>query len=161
MATIIIPTITAQNDSVQNLGVITTNDQDQTNYTTQATAQILWPTLVANVSTAGSGISYDSNTSVLSVTGSVTVTVTVNTTTADVAQLPDNPATAQLFDISDPAAPVAQGLPWTLGGSHTLVFTAGTSADFAVYATAPQGQTFAYPARLINSELAVSVLYND
>ena len=160
MATIIIPTVTAQNDSVQNLGVITTNDQGQTNYTTQSTAQILFPTEVANVA-SGSGISYDAATSVLSVVGSVTVQLTVNTTTQDVAQIPNNPATAQLFDVTDPAAPVAQGQAWTLGGSHTLVFTPGTSADFAVYAQAPQGQAFAYPAQLLRSELAASVLYND
>ena len=160
MATIIIPTITAQNGSVQNLGVVTTNDQGQTNYTTQSTAQILFPTEVANIA-SGSGISYNATTSVLTVTGSVTVQLTINTTTGDVAQIPDNPATAQLFDVSDPTAPVAQGLPWTLGGSHTLVFTAGTSGDFAVYAQAPQGQAFAYPARLTNSELAASILYND
>jgi len=160
MATIIIPTITAQNTSVQNLGIVTTNDQGQTNYTTQTTAQILFPTEVANVA-ASSGISYNAATSVLTVTGSVTVQLTVNTTTGDVAQIQDNPATAQLFDVTDPEAPVAQGFAWPLGGSHTLVFTPGTSGDFAVYATAPQGQTFAYPARLVNSELAASVLYND
>jgi hypothetical protein len=161
MATIIIPTITAQNDSVQNLGVVTTNDQGQTNYTTQTSAQILFPTEVANISTTGSGISYDSGTSTLVVTGSVTVQLTINTTTGDVSQIADNPATAQLFDVTDTAAPVEVGLPWTLGGSHTMVFTAGTSGDFAVYAQAPQGQAFAYPARLTNSELAACILYND
>jgi len=161
MATIIIPTITAQNDEVQNLGVITTNDQDQTNYSTQTSAQILFPTEVANIVSTGSGFSYDSTTSVLSVSGGVVTQLTINTTTGDVAQIQDNPATAQLFDVTDPTAPVAQGLPWTLGGSHTLVFTPGTTGDFAVYAQAPQGLAFAYPARLLNSELAASILYND
>lgn len=161
MATIIIPNITATNSEVQNLAVITTNDQDQTNYSTQTSVQILFDTEVANIA-SGSGLSYDETTSVISVSGSgVGVQFTINTTALDVGGAPGNPATAQLFDVSDTEAPVAVGAPWTLGGSHTITLETGASTDYAVYAQAPVGQPFAYPARLSGSELAALMLYND